>query len=545
MPDKSYDAVVIGAGHHGTIIAPYLAKAGLKVGVFERLDHLGGGAVTEDGPAPGFRMNFCANFTRFFGHPAYKEFDLRGEGLEYVFPDTNEAIIFDDETSYLGYAAWRVVDPKTGETEFSETNVKKTYDQILQFSKADAETYLRLTEIYKEKWRPAFKKFRYSPPTPWGTPDSLEELLTDPKSGLDPSMQFMNCKQFAHYFFESPELRLLTLRGFLTSAGIFPDDLPGIGMMMATIHLTLGWESAAIAKGGSQSITNALVSAGKKLGAEYFINSEVKQIIIEGGKAKGIRLTDGTEVEAKQMVVGDVGTPQVFARLIEEKHINTEMKRRLDTNLYDRGHAWWGTIAVHELPQYKAAKSNPDINATPRTYWAPKDLDYMENKYMHEIFLLGMGSKFFCLSAPDSIWDPTRAPAGKHTVLFEDYTCPTPFFSRREWRQLANEFMDSLIQQWENYAPNMTKANIIGSRIVTPVDLQDTHLDMKDGSWSEGSMAGSQSGRFRGVPGGFRTFVKNLYMCSSSLFGGGGIGRGSSYNCYKVIAEDFGLRQPE
>jgi phytoene dehydrogenase-like protein len=315
--------------------------------------------------------------------------------------------------------------------------------------------------------------------------------------------------------------------------------------MIATIHLALGWESAAIAKGGTQSITNALVSAGKKLGVEYFINSEVNQIIIEEGKAKGIRLADGTEVAAKQMVVGDVGTPQVFARLIEGKHTNTEMKRRLDTNLYDRGHAWWGTIAIHELPQYKAAKSNPDLNATPRTYWAPKDLAYMENKYMHEIFLLGMASKFFCLSAPDSIWDPTRVPEGKHSVLFEDYTCPTSFFSRREWRQLANEFIDALIEQWGKYAPNMTKDNIIGSRVVTPVDLQDTHLDMRDGSWSEGSMAGSQSGRFRGIPGGFRTFIKNFYMCSSSLFGGGGIARGSSYNCYRVIAEDFGLRKPE
>jgi len=41
MADKSYDAIVIGGGHHGTTIAPYLAKAGLSVGVFERLDHLG------------------------------------------------------------------------------------------------------------------------------------------------------------------------------------------------------------------------------------------------------------------------------------------------------------------------------------------------------------------------------------------------------------------------------------------------------------------------------------------------------------------------
>ena len=156
MADKSYDAVVIGGGHHGTIIAPYLAKAGLKVGVFERLDHLGGGAVTEDGPAPGFRMNFCANWTRFYGHPAYKAFNLRDEGLEYVFPETNEAIVFDDETAYVSYPAFSVVDPQTGKTEFGEENVKKTYEQISQFSKSDAETYLDLTEKYREKWRPAF-----------------------------------------------------------------------------------------------------------------------------------------------------------------------------------------------------------------------------------------------------------------------------------------------------------------------------------------------------------------------------------------------------
>ena len=545
MADRSFDAVIIGGGHHATIIAPYLAKAGLKVGVFERLDKLGGGTKTEDGPAPGFRMNFCAHFTRFFGHPAYKEFNLREEGLEYVFPETNEGIIFDDGTSYLAYSAWRCIDPATGATEYSPENVQKTYEQILQFSKADAETYLRLTELYKHKWRPAFKGYRYATPTPWGTPDTLEQLMLDPESGIDPSMQFMTCKQLAHYFFESEELRILTLRGFMTSAGIFPDDVPGLGLLIATIHLTLGWESAAIAKGGTISITNALVSAGKKLGVEYFVNADINQVVVENGKAKGIQMADGSYVEAKKMVVGDVGTHQMFTRLLNPDSITTEMKRRLETNMFDRGHVLWGTMGLHELPDYKAAKNNPDVNCTPRTYWAPKDLKYMENKYQHEIFLLGMGSKFFCLSAPDSIWDPSRVPEGKHSVIFEDYTCPLSFLSRKEWRLLGEEFMTELVNQWGKYAPNMTKDNIIGSRLITPVDLQETHLDMKDGSWSEGSMSGLQNGRFRGQPGGFKTFVDNLYMCSSAVVGGGGIARGSSYNCYKTIASDFGLPQPE
>ena len=545
MADKVYDAIVIGGGHHGTIIAPYLAKTGMKVGVFERLDHLGGGAVTEDGPAPGFRMNFCANWTRFYAHHAYKAFNLREEGLEYTFPETNEAIVFDDETAYVSYAAFPVVNPKTGETKFSEENAKRTYEAIARFSKADAETYLQLTKVYEEKWRPAFRRHRYSPPTPYGTPDALEELLSDPKSGLDPSMQFMTCKQIAHYFFQSDELRILALRGFMTSGGIFPDDVPGLAMIIANIHLALGWEPAAVAKGASQAITDALVSAGKKLGVEYFINTDVDKIFVENGKAKGIRLTDGTQVEAKQLVVGDVGTPQLFLRLLDKELVNSEMKRRLEANLYDRGHVFWGTLAVHELPKYKAASTNPDINATPRTYWAPKDLPYMENKYMHELFLLGMGSKFFCLTAPDTLWDPSRAPEGKHTVLFEEYSCPASFYSRREWRQLGDEFLISLLQQWAEYAPNMTKENVIGSRVITPVDLQDTHLDMKDGSWCEGTMAASQSGRFRGQPGGFRTFIKNLYMCSSAMTGGGGIGRGSSFNCYQAIAEDLGLPKPQ
>lgn len=546
MADTAYDAVIIGGGHHGTIIAPYLAKAGMKVAVFERLDHLGGGAISEEnGPAPGFRGNFCAHFTRFYGHPAYKEFNLRDEGLEYVFPDTNEAIVFDDETAYLGYAAFPVVNPKTGETTFSEKNFKKTYEQIARFSKPDAEAYVDLTEKYKEMIRPAFAKHRYSAPTPWGVPDPLEELLSNPKSGLDPSMQFMTCKEIAHYFFESPQLRILSLRGFLSSGGNFADDVPGIALMIANLHLVLGWETAAIAKGGTQSITDALVSAGKKLGVEYFINSEVAKIIIENGRAKGIRLLDGTQIEARQLVVSDNATPQLFFRLIGEENLSRHMKRKADTYFFDRAQLFWGTVAVHELPQYKAAKSNPDVNVTPRTYWAPKDLAFMEDKYMHEIFLLGMPSKHFIFTGPDSIWDPTRVPPGKHSLHVEEFTCPARFFSRKEWRQLHDQFVDSLFAQWQKYAPNMTKDNLIGERITTPIDIQDTHLDMREGGWSEGNFCGSQSGRFRGLPGGYRTFIKNLYMCSSGVPGGPGIARGSSYGCYKVIAEDLGLWKPQ
>ena len=83
---ERYDAVVLGGGHHATIIACYLARAGLSVGVFERAPYLGGGANTSEGPAPGFLMNHCSHWTRFYGHPAYRDFSCTTRGCGTCSP---------------------------------------------------------------------------------------------------------------------------------------------------------------------------------------------------------------------------------------------------------------------------------------------------------------------------------------------------------------------------------------------------------------------------------------------------------------------------
>ena len=108
MPDTSYDAIVVGGGHHGTIIACYLQHAGLKTVIFERQHELGGGACGEELPLPGFIQNTCAHFTRFWTHPAYTDFNLREYGLKYIFPDQNEGMVYPDGTCFVGYSAWPV-----------------------------------------------------------------------------------------------------------------------------------------------------------------------------------------------------------------------------------------------------------------------------------------------------------------------------------------------------------------------------------------------------------------------------------------------------
>lgn len=547
--DASYDAVVVGGGHHGTIVACYLAKAGLKVGVFEKHTALGGGAGSEEGPAPGFYQDFCAHFIRFYTHPANKDFNLAAEGLEFLFPEQFSApaqdvgMIYEDGTSFIGYSAHRVPDPKRPwETEYAEENVKATYEQIRRFSQRDADFYLRLLDQYRKHWREALHRYKYSVPTPWGTPDPLEELMYIEDSVIEPVHQFMSVRQVAYDLFESPELRTIFMRSALTSGGCFADDPMGLEGMLHFLASVLSFEPTALAKGGTQSITNALVSAGKKMGVEFHTGREVDQVIVESGRAIGVTLSDGTKIQA-DLVVSDLGIPQTYLRLLRSETMSDKILHRIKNIHYDRGQIIWGNIAVHELPKYEAEGLNPGIGIQPRLYTGAADPDYMASKYQHDIFLLGFPQQMYVLTSPDSLWDPTRAPADKHTLLIEEFTAPARMFSPSEWNRIKEEFTNQWLDRWRTFAPNMTRDNIIGVRLYTPYDVEASHPDMIEGGWTEGSMVASQLGRFRPFPevASYHTPVENLYICSSNLHSAAGLGQGSSYNAYRAIAEDRGL----
>ena len=92
----------------------------------------------------------------------------------------------------------------------------------------------------------------------------------------------------------------------------------------------------------------------------------------------------------------------------------------------------------------------------------------------------------------------------------------------------------------------MTPDNVIAVNVIGPDNIENMHPDMIEGGYSEASTMAFQLGRFRPIPelSGYRTILKNLYTCSSNLHSGSGIGRGSSLNCFKIIAADMGLREP-
>jgi phytoene dehydrogenase-like protein len=76
-----------------------------------------------------------------------------------------------------------------------------------------------------------------------------------------------------------------------------------------------------------------------------------------------------------------------------------------------------------------------------------------------------------------------------------------------------------------------------------PRDTLNGHPDMIEGGYSAGSTVAWQQGRFRPFPelSGYRMLVDNVYNCSSNMHSGSGIGRGSSYNCWKKIEYDLAI----
>jgi len=108
---------------------------------------------------------------------------------------------------------------------------------------------------------------------------------------------------------------------------------------------------------------------------------------------------------------------------------------------------------------------------------------------------------------------------------------------------MKKDIISEMVKQWQWYAPNMTWDNVIAAYCNTPDDVVKRNPNMHEGGWVIGAHVASQMGRFRPCPelARYRTPIKNLYLCGASQHYGGGLRGRSGYNCYKIIAEDFGL----
>jgi phytoene dehydrogenase-like protein len=538
MADLSYDAVFIGGGSNALVTALYLARNGMKVGVFDRRYEIGGEFCSDELPSPGFIMNTCATWIRFFLCPAVYDFDLRSHGLQLVMPEPSQSVIFQDESAIIIYGTKRI-DMKTGKVTEVPEHLEKNLKSIAAHSEKDAETCAKWANIFKKGLGEKIERWLYTPQTMEGEKALLDEVMAS--GDVDPRWPYMNIGEMAYDLFESDAMRVYFMRLGQGHTGSYPHVVQNLMFALHQIGSMAGGLPVSISVGGTHNMAHAMQRALSLMGGEFFVNMEVDKIVVENGKAKGIILADGTKVEAKKLVINGADPMQLVFKLLDPSLTSAAIKHKLKNLWGDNYGIIWATFALHELPKYKAAATYPDC-LTQRCYLMPKDADYVRFHKLGDCHRNEIPENILFHLTHDTAFVPQFAPPGNHLCLVEDYLAEDKFFSRAEWEEIRKRLPEAILKDWQRYAPNMTKDNVINSFVELGPDLPDRFTWP---AWSGYGHNAPQMGSFRPIPefGGFKTHIDNLYQCAQGQHPGGSSWGLPGYCAYKVIAEDFGLER--
>jgi phytoene dehydrogenase-like protein len=370
----------------------------------------------------------------------------------------------------------------------------------------------------------------------------LEQAVVD--GDIPREYMYYTVRKLAYDLFESPQMRIYFCRMIFGGVNCTPNDVPGLYGFLRAMVTVFAIESTSVPIGGTHAITHALQRAFSARGGEFFVMSEVDKVLVENGRAVGVRLADGTEVRARKFVVSTLGAPQIVNRLLRDADIPDQVRHRAKAVSYDRGQIYWGDLAVRELPQYRAADFNPDIQDPQILFLCENDQDYFFDRWEVDAFHNGYASKRYPSIANDTRWDPSRAPAGLHHLKFDDLAPPLRYLSEEQWLKNKKTIVPELTMDFlQKLAPNMTRDKILGHHFEAPYDVARRNIDMYQGGLCNAAMTIDQIDRLRPFPelAGYKTPIKDLYHCGADTHPGVGIGRGNEVCCYKIIAKEYEL----
>ncbi len=539
MADASYDLVLIGGGSKTLPVAMYAAKyGGLSVAIFEDRHELGGAWTSEEAAVPGFlsELHSSTVWRDLYFAPLWEDFpDFEEKGARLArYPGGSGLICVEDDSCLVLYH---------GDEDPTQ---ERTAAEIAKVSERDAETWLKLWEVNKSggAYNQAVLEDTFNLPPGPDQPDAGERFyqwfLKQPDCPIDRRWLFLPAFQASREFWESPEMRRLTM-SFVQVRGSVELQAPGVMVGLPMII------RCSLVIGGTHSLAHAAHRIIIENGGKIFTNSEVTKILVENGEAKGIRLADGSEIEAKQAVVSGVDPHQLCFDLIGKDHMSPKILNKIEHLERRMTCITWYSWAIHEPPNYKASIANPDINHTHRVVLGSKD----DEPVLREAAWRRLGKQppetEIIVLGVHSTRDATRSPEGKHVVSTSQTVLPANCLSEREWKAYKKSNANYILQEWQKYAPNMTWDNVIGYCPITPYDTASRLKNMRPtGNHHVIDDLPGQSYKFKPISelAGHRMPIKRLYATGAGWGPAAGAHTGQGYRCYKVIAEDLGLEKP-
>ena len=516
---RDYDGIVIGAGHHGLVLATYLAKAGLKILLVERRLNYGGGLTTKEVTKPGFYHNLHSiNHFQISNSPWFKDLEL-SDKVTYITPPYEFAQPHRDGSALV----------------FGR-GLEETVANIGRFSRKDAATFREWNRKAEVMTAHILLPERFAEPLPRA---EREALLRRTDIGRE-FLEIANRQplEVVEELFENEHVRLL----FLFKVSLFGTWLTDtlsktspMGSVVRAFDLQTGYQ---LCRGGSFNLARGLMERFIEFGGTFAPQCPVTKIIIEGGRATGIELADGATVRARQFVASSLDVHTTLEDLIGRAQLPAAFQKKLDDFEYTGWTLFGLHLALHETPRFMAEAFDENIRRALKWSIGAETMEDLVSAH-EDVKANRVPSVIQFGSGPLSLIDPSQAPPGKHTTYAWHVMPFSPEIGDRSYEDFKAEFAEKIIETWGRYCPNMTSKNIIGQHVYTAQEYVLELPNMRNGDIFMGAFSAEQVmyNHF-----GYRTPVGNLYLSGSASHPGGSISGGAGYITAGLIARDLSIR---
>ena len=509
---RRYDAVVIGGGHNGLVNAAYLARAGMKVLVLERRHILGGATLTEE-IVPGFKFSVFSYVVSLLRPEIIRELQLAKHGLE-ILPLDGTITPLDDDS------LWRVNDHG------------KTVRELRRWSLNDAEAYEEYGPLMAEMGRFIKPILSIAPPDPgkispmeWLPLTGLARSFKDLPKRLQTTflqLMTMSAADFLDQWFETEPLKATMSASGIIGTFQGPRS-PGTAYVL--LHHYMGeidgaFRAWGVPKGGTGAIAYAIANAGLAEGVEIRTEAPVAKVRTKGGKATGVILESGEEIEAG-VVMSSLDSRWTFIKLLDEGELDSSFRDEVLRYKY-RGSSGKVNLALDGLPEL-ACKPGKGEWLRGAISFSPS-IDYIERAYDDAKYGRPSAQALHRLHHPDARRPVDGASRQAHDELLRAVRAVPPGRGDAVWDDARREaFGQNVIDTLEERFPDI-RSKIVGHQFVTPKDIEDI-TGLTEGNIFQGELSLEQLFFNRPVPGWarYRTPVKDLWMCGSATHPGGGI----------------------